>query len=104
MVNWKESEKYESGLQTWSVSGTVEPMDDVLIHTFGTTTHGWTVDTGDGQVPFFMTLESAKEFVLNIAQSRLDRRLASEEAQRMREARLEAAKARKAANRKKKKV
>lgn len=104
MVNWKESEKYESGLQTWSVSGTVEPMDDVLIHTFGTTTHGWTVDTGDGQVPFFMTLESAKEFVLNIAQSRLDRLLASEEAQRMREARLEAAKARKAANRKKKKV
>ena len=103
MVSWKESKKYESGLQTWSVSGTQESMDDVLIHTFGIKEHGWTVDTGEGQVPFFSTLESAKEFVMKLAQSRLDRRLAAEEAQRMREARLEARKARKAASRKKNK-
>ena len=104
MVSWKESKVYESGLQTWSIDGTEESMDDVLIHTYGIEAHGWTVDTGDGQVPFFSTLESAKDFVVKIAQSRLDRRLAAEEAQRMREARLEAAKARKSANRKKKKV
>jgi hypothetical protein len=56
-MEWKESERYTSGLQTWTHSEA--DSKDISIHTFWSTM-GFTVETSGGQTPCIKDLESAK--------------------------------------------
>ena len=90
-MEWKETGKFESGLQIWQHSEA--DSRDIEIHTFGMIM-GWTISMEGGQVPFNPTLESARKLAEEFIVSRREIAQAKEDARILSEARKEARKAR----------
>jgi hypothetical protein len=90
-MEWKETRKFESGLQLWQ-HGEADSKD-IEVHTFGMIT-GWTINMDGGQVPFNPTLESALNLAESFIISRREIAQAKEDARILSEARKEARNAR----------